>query len=112
MIWRTPPRFVETLPRKGYRFMPAVVRVGAVGGESYDSARTDPPAQHLAVFSFGVMLYELAVGHGGGWLTAHDRADHFALYHREKAWPGRHGSGLPGAGYALESDSSLEDGAP
>ena len=42
------PRFVETLPRKGYRFMPAVVRVGAVGVESYDSARTDPPAQHLA----------------------------------------------------------------
>ena len=42
------PRFVETLPRKGYRFMPAVVRVGAAGGESYDSARTDPPAQHLA----------------------------------------------------------------
>ena len=42
------PRFVETLPRKGYRFMAAVVRVGAPGGESYDSAETHPPAQHFA----------------------------------------------------------------
>ena len=42
------PRFVETLPRKGYRFMPAVVRVGAAGGKSYDSAETYPPSQHLA----------------------------------------------------------------
>ena len=41
------PRFVETLPRKGYRFMAAVVRVGAAGGESYDSAETYPPAQHF-----------------------------------------------------------------
>ena len=95
------PRFVETLPKRGYRFLAAVTRAGegnsgpegnigpveAAGlAEAFAAEGSRPARRWVVAAAMGGLLAGAALGHDVTLSPAHDRA--VSWFHEVLGWAG------------------------